>query len=191
MNADGMTDLINRIRAGDHDAMSEFVARYGVELRAVIRSFLNSGNKLQRVLAPSDILQSVLLLLSRDTGPSKESVQNGNAYIYRLISNRLIHQARKFTTQRRDLKQVHDGEGLLGGVADPSPSPDLVLVQKDILERLMNSLTADEQQIAHDRIAGRTWEEIAFASGDNSNTVQRRFYRTLERLREPLLDMYQ
>lgn len=60
-----LTVLINQIRSGDRMAAGELVVRFGDEVKAAIRHTLTRGNRLGRLVHPSDVLQSVVLLLLR------------------------------------------------------------------------------------------------------------------------------
>ena len=176
---DRLTELINRIRSGDGAAAEELVERYGAEVKAAMRHTLNRRNRLGRLLAPSDILQSVLLLLLRGGTAEPSGVENGLAYITRMAHNRIIHHARKFGTLMRDRKREVGGLEAAGGVADPSPSPSGVLNGKEELEALLKALPRSQREIAVARMADKTWVEIAKVTGEQPGTIQKRFLRTL------------
>lgn len=174
-----LTELINRIRSGDREATGELVVRYGAEVKAAIRHTLNRGNPLGRLIHPSDILQSVMLLLLGATeDPAR--VENGRAYIEQMVNNRVLHHGRKRESLKRGGERAVGGIEAAAGVVDPSPSPSRVLILKEQMEALLKALPPSERAVAEGRLAERTWAEIAAGTGEKPDTVQKRFQRTLD-----------
>src|SRR5260370_38451536 len=112
-DSDSLTALSNRLRSGDTQAMEELIASYKEEVKAAIRHILNAGNRLRRTLDSSEILQSILIRLQRNSDEAGLRVADGAAYLGTLVRNRVRHHGRKLATQKRDPNRVSYGEKAL------------------------------------------------------------------------------
>lgn len=171
-----LTDLINRVRAGDREAAAELVARYGPELKAVVRHALGRGNRLARVVPPSDLVQSVLLALLAG-GNGAEPVANGRSYLTTVAHNRVRHHGRRCATLKRGGDRVACASA--SEMADPNPPPAHGLAVREEWEALLRALPATEQAIAVLRLEGLTFTQIAEQLGQSPAAVQRRFRRAV------------
>lgn len=76
-----------------------------------------------------------------------------------------------------------------GSVADPSPSPDELLIRAEAgqtLAGLMSQLTPAQRQVVELRLAGLTAVEIAAVMGRSHGTIRNVQHQTLSRMRELL-----
>jgi RNA polymerase sigma factor (sigma-70 family) len=157
-------------------------------VKAAIRSVLGDKNKLRRSLNSSDILQSIMLKLHEGVPEVSLPVENGIAYLGMMARNRVIHHGRKLATQKRDPNRVSYGEEELNRVADRSPSPETVVIQKELLDAIWKAFSESERLVASERMAYKSWEEIAAKSDMKADAVRKRFQRTLQMLGRSLVE---
>ncbi len=171
--------------------ISETIDRERPRLRNFIR---------RRVPDPSDaedILQEVfyeLLEAYRLTQP----IEQVGAWLYRVARNRItdLFRKKKSAASTNDPIVAQDGEILV--LEDLLPSPDAgpeaayartVLLEE--LEEALDELPAEQRQVffAHE-IEGRSFKELALATGLSVNTLLSRKHYAVLHLRERLRNVY-
>ncbi len=171
--------------------ISETIDREQPRLRNFIR---------RRVPDPSDaedILQEVfyeLLEAYRLTQP----IEQVGAWLYRVARNRItdLFRKKKSAASTNDPIVAQDGEILV--LEDLLPSPDAgpeaayartVLLEE--LEEALDELPAEQRQVffAHE-IEGRSFKELALATGLSVNTLLSRKHYAVLHLRERLRNVY-
>ena len=180
-------DLIRRVRAGDQDAASELVKRYEPAIRRAVR-FRLADSRLGALLDSMDICQSVLgsFFIRVATGQYKlETPEQLLKLLTAMARNKLISQARKQHSQRRDTRRItsHQNEGQFVS-ARPSPSNQAAV--RDLLQEVERRLSPDERRMLALKNEGRDWPSIASELGGNADSLRRKLSRALDRVAKQL-----
>lgn len=165
---------------------SDTAEREGSRLRNFIRKRVPDS------LDAEDVLQEVFLELV-EANRLLMPIEHVTAWLYRVARNRIVDFARRKKPERGG-----EGAGETETIADliPSPAagPEAVLLRNALLEELevaIDELPDGQREIftAHE-IEGRSFKEIAAATGVNVNTLLSRKRAAVRRLREQLRDVY-
>jgi RNA polymerase sigma factor (sigma-70 family) len=164
--------------------------------RARLRSFIRRRVSDERDV--EDILQDVFYELV-EAYRTMKPIERVSAWLYRVARNRITDLFRKKRPEALDkgqLEGVGDGEPLLLEDLLPSPDagPEAVYARTLLLEELdaaLDELPEEQSQVfvAHE-IEGRSFKELAQATGLNVNTLVLRKHYAVVHLRERLEAIY-
>jgi RNA polymerase sigma factor (sigma-70 family) len=183
------TDLMRRVRAGDQQAITMLVDRYGDAVRRVARVRLRS-RRLRRVLDSSDIGQSVLFSFVRRAGNGEwQDNLNSPEELLKLLATmaryKVIDQERKAHAARRgggDLAQPLDDYDL---PFTRSKSPSEQVADQELIALAKENLSADERRLLELHFGdGLEWKEIAERVGGSPEALRMKLRRAFGRLRE-------
>jgi RNA polymerase sigma-70 factor (ECF subfamily) len=101
-----------------------------------------------------------------------------------MARNRLIDQARRQQSGRRDARRLDAGaEQQLANVADSStPTPSQTVSEKELFQAVRDQLTPEERQLAEQRALGKDWAEIAKEVGSTPEALRKKLGRALDRV---------
>jgi RNA polymerase sigma-70 factor (ECF subfamily) len=189
MSADlSFRDLIQRVRAGDQQAATELVRNYEEAIAVVVRLRLTDPG-LRRLIDSVDISQSVLADLFACLAEGRLDLDQPEQLlrlVTTMVRNKITNHARHQHAARRDLRRLRTGSLKEGDWIDPSPGPSQEAASKELLEKLRNRLSAEEQQLADLRVAGHSWAEIAAIVGGSPDGVRVRLARAVTRVTRTL-----
>jgi len=164
--------------------------------RARLRNFVRRRVSDERDV--EDILQDVFYELV-EAYRTMKPIERVSAWLYRVARNRITDLFRKKRPEALDkdqLEGVADGEPLLLEDLLPSPDagPEAVYARTLLLEELdaaLDELPEEQSQVfvAHE-IEGRSFKELAQATGLNVNTLVLRKHYAVVHLRERLEAIY-
>ena len=187
------TELMRRVRAGDQQAITMLVDRYGDAVRRVARVRLRS-RRLRRVLDSSDIGQSVLFSFVRRAGNGEwQDNLNSPEELLKLLATmaryKVIDQERKAYAARRgggDLAQPL-GDYDLPFTRDKSPSEQVA--DQELIDLAEETLSEEERQLLDLHYGdGLEWKEIAERVGGSPEALRMKLRRAFGRLREQFGD---
>jgi RNA polymerase sigma-70 factor (ECF subfamily) len=183
------TALMTRVRAGDEQAATELVRQYEPLIRREVRLRLED-RRLGRLFDSMDVCQSVLASFFLRTAAGQYDLERPEQLIKLLVSmtrNKLASAARRQHRQRRDNRRVVSGKAeALDAVASAGPSPSSLVAGQELLARLRQSLTEEEQQIADLRGQGLAWAEVAARLGGTAQARRMQLVRAVERIAREL-----
>jgi RNA polymerase sigma factor (sigma-70 family) len=163
--------------------------------QARLRNFIR-----KRVVDPSDaedILQEVFYELV-ETYRLMQPLEQAGAWLFRVARNRItdLFRKKKANVSTNDPVVAEDGESLTLEDLLPSPNaePDAAYARTVLMEELADALEElpEEQRdvfIAHE-IEGRSFKELAAATGLSVNTLLSRKHYAVIHLRERLRAVY-
>jgi len=183
--------LLQRFQTGDSDALNELYSRYLNRVLAAVRARL--GAELRGKLESCDILQDALLASLKNV-PSFNQTEEGAFvnWLATVVENRIRDHLDYFRAGKRD----HRLEKPLPGARSdesaapldiperncaPTPSQALML-SEDLarLEKAMDQLPGESRElIVAVKIEGRSFQEIAQASGKSPDAVRMKVKRAL------------
>lgn len=201
-DSDQNEQLINRMQAGQPEALGEVFAQYRTRLKYMVR--LRMDRRLYGRVAPSDVLQEAYLDASKRL---EQYSQNPSmpAYLWLrfLTGQRLLAVHRQHLgAQMRDAAQevaIYQGTPqatseciavqLIGGLTSPSQAA----VREEIKLRLQDALNRmepiDREILTLRHFEELTNNEVALVLEIQKSTASNRYIRALKRLKQILKDM--
>lgn len=108
---DQASRLLQAARQGENDARGQLLQLYSQYLLAVATT--NLGRLLRRKVRPSDVLQETLLRVDRNFASFQHgSVREWEAWLRTLALNTIADLQRRFTRQKRDVRQEIPLDGI-------------------------------------------------------------------------------
>jgi RNA polymerase sigma factor (sigma-70 family) len=188
--ADGFTEFIRRIRAGDEQAAAELVRKYEPLIRREVR--INLGDRhLGQLFDSMDISQSVLLSFFVRTAAGQYDLEQPEQLLKLLATmarNKLASAARGELRQRRDRRRTKSAGtgGALDEVADPHAAPEEQTAATELLVRVRAALSDEERQVAELRGQGLAWADIAGQLGGTAQARRMQLARAIDRVARQL-----
>jgi RNA polymerase sigma factor (sigma-70 family) len=178
---DDFTDLMERARSGDPEAVRDFLDRFEREVRVMVRSRL--PRKLRPRFDSGDFVQAVWQSFFADgkgSGPEFENEAHLRGFLDAVVRNKVQAQHRRLTrTAKHNLAReeplyVSRGDReVMREVASPDPSPSETAQAGDRLEQLMAGFGPREIEVLTLRRQGLTHAEVAERIGMNERSVRR------------------
>ena len=178
------TDLVRRVRAGDHAAAAELVRIYEPLVRREVRLRL-ADRRLERLFDSMDVCQSVMKSFFVRTAAGQYDLDDPPQLVRLLVTmakNKLADAARRENRQKRDHRRAGGDDEVLAAVAGDDPSPSRMAAGRELLGQVRGRLTADEQVLADLRGEGLTWEEVAARVGGTAQARRVQFGRAMDRV---------
>lgn len=181
--------LLARVRGGDDEAARRLVREFEPEIRRQIRMLLTNP-RLQRVLDSVDVCQSVManFFVRAASGQFEiESPEQLRKLLVAMARNRLRDHWRSERAQRRDNRRLDIGGDIESAdAACPTPTPSVLVSERELLEQLQARLSPEERELAEQRALGREWAEIAATVGGSPEAARKRLARAVNRVAREL-----
>lgn len=181
--------LVERVQAGDAQALEELLAMHMPRLRAFVRVRL--GPRLAARESASDVVQSAC----RDVLGRLDSFRYGGeagfrAWLYAAAARKVADRAEYWGAQRRDPGREAGDIDALSLAARTLGSPSAAAMGREALQRLdaaLDSLPDDHREvIVLARVAGLSRAQIAEAMERSEASIRNLLPRALARLAEAL-----
>ena len=177
-------ELIRRVRDREEEAAQELVRRYESVIRRVIRIRLRDAN-LRRLLDSTDICQSVLASFFIRTAMGQYEIETPEALLNLLTAiarNKLVNQANRLRSQRRDVRRDAAGSDATPHVPDNASDPSEQASARELLDKVRDRLGPDERYLAEQRSLGRNWQDLADELGGTDVALRKKLTRALNRV---------
>lgn len=177
-------ELIQRIRKGDELAASQFVMDYGEHIKREARRRM-ADERMARFFDQSDVFQSVILSFVLRVRVGDLSVSAANELLGLLIGmtqNKVADRFRKLAAQKRDYRRDQSQEKMAELNFAQTETPSQILSLEEQLTRLESLIPPEIKEVAELRVAGKSWEEIASQTGENSDSLRKRFSRAIAKI---------
>jgi RNA polymerase sigma-70 factor (ECF subfamily) len=178
---DDLASLMTRAKAGDEEAVRDFLDRFEWEVRTMVRARL--PRKLRTQFDSVDFVQAVWQSFFSDLrhdGPDFERVEHIRRFLAGVVRNKVFEQHRKLTrTEKYDVTReerlyIRRGDrDVPREVVSPDPSPSEAAQADDRLAQLTQGRSALEVAVISLRRQGLTFDEIALETGIHERTVRR------------------
>jgi len=168
--------LIDGLRRGDPEVLSEFFRRYRPALEGIAARSLQSG--MRRRVGPESIALSVCRTFLRRAEDDQFTLEDDDS-LWRLLCaitlNKVREKSRYHLRGKRGVdRETHlESLGATEDLSDPTPTPEEAAIFADAFEHLIASLDQEEQRILELRLRERTHEQIAAEMGCSERTVRR------------------
>ena len=178
---DDFTELMERARSGDPEAMRDFLGRFEPEVRVMVRARL--PRKLRPRFDSGDFVQAVWQ--SFFTGPDValpefENPAHLRGFLAGVVRNKVQEQHRRLTrTAKHNLAReeplyiARGDREIPREVASPDPSPSETVQAHDRLEQLIAGFGPREIEVLSLRRQGLTYAEVAERTGIHERSVRR------------------
>ena len=164
-----ITELLQRVHAGDRQAMDDVIPLVYGELKKLAAGHLRREGGV-KPLETTALVHEAFLRLAGGSQPSYENRSHFFGIASRLMRQILVDQARASTAERRDARM----EVQLSGLSDLGRQPnETVLVVNEALDRLEQDSTLRAQLIEMRYFGGMTAEESASAMSISVHLVRR------------------
>ncbi len=181
MPDDDFADLMTRAKAGDPEAIRDFLLRFEPEVRMMVRARL--PKKLRTQVDSLDIVQAVWQSffsdLPQDT-PDFLKAEHVHGFLAGVVRNKVYEQHRKLTrtakyniSREERLYVRHGDREVPREVISPDPSPSQAAQASDRMAQLTEGRSPSEVKMIMLRREGLTYDEIAAHIGVNEKTVRR------------------
>jgi RNA polymerase sigma-70 factor (ECF subfamily) len=186
-------DLLTRVRAGEAEALGQYIEQQRAPLLAIIRRKM-SGGLLSKV-ETEDILQEVCTTAMQSLASVDFGDRDPFVWICHLIDRRIVDAHRRFHARKRAATQevrIAPGEHSQGGIVDlliaSVTSPSMALSRKQKESRLWKALRQlpDEQQRAMTMryVQNLPSKDIAQQLGKSDGAVRVMLTRATKRLEQ-------
>jgi len=178
--------LLDRVSAGDLDALASLFQRYARLVRGVAYRVLRDASE------ADDLLQDIFLLVHRLCGTFDSSKGPARFWILQMTYRRAISRRRYLTSRHfyshLDLDQAANRLGEPGGGSGGPESPmNESLDRREALQSCFTGLSESQRQTLHlFFFEGYTFEEIAAKLGQTVGNARNHYYRGLEKLRKQI-----
>ena len=174
--------VIEAIRRGDAQAMTEFVHRNTRWVRSVIYGVLGRASDLD------DVAQRVWLTVWREA-PRLEDPGRWRTWVYRIARNAATDAGRALRRRRVALEQIT--EGVSRGL-ERVPPPDVQVAAREgqalVLEAIASLPELYREPFVLKHTEGMSYRQIGELLGLPTDTVETRLVRARRMLRERLAD---
>jgi RNA polymerase sigma-70 factor (ECF subfamily) len=189
---DDLAGLVERVKAGDADAISDFVRRFEGEVRAMVRGRLPQAlrSKFDSMDFVQAIWESILIKDGQDLNQFTDE-QHVRAFLAGVARNKVYAEHRKRTrTRRYNLKREEPLYIKRGDreqpreLQSPDPTPSQDAQVGDRYAQIVAGRTPKEVEVIELRRQGLTFEEIAAQTGIGERSVRRIIDSIRERMEE-------
>jgi len=173
--------LVRRVQARDELAFREVVDRYQAKVFSIIYGILRNHNDAE------DIAQQVFSKVYFSIG-SFDFRSSLLTWIYKITVNECYDYLRKKRVRKlvyesdfseEDAQRMEASDPAI----DPSPGADTKLVQRDLVAKLLERVSAEDRSlILLKEVEGHSVEELAAMTGLNENTIKVKLFRTRQKL---------
>ena len=182
--------LMLKFKSGDTSSFEKLVKRYKEKIVNIIYQFIGDKEEAE------DLAIEVFLRVYQARG-KYEAKAKFTTWLYKITTNlclNKVREKRKFrTVSLSESISTKEGEGekLIEEIADPSPSPQDVLEEREkntLVRKAIDSLPAKQRIATILRIyEGLSYKEISKILGCSVKTVERRLYWARTNLKEKLV----
>jgi RNA polymerase sigma factor (sigma-70 family) len=189
LEQDRFRSLIAGARTRDNRAVEELLAEYEPEIRRLVR-FQLRGSRLRRALDSSDFCQSILLRLFQPKVLGRYSLRKPDEMLHLvrvMTRNKLYDYLRRERTRgKAGLNVLECPAEVLGQVPDRNPTPSKEVEQQELQQEFQRRLSPEERELAEQREAGLTWEQVAAGRPQSGKTYARKLMGAIRRVASEL-----
>lgn len=181
-------ELLAAVRAGDQEAATRLFEGYEAQIRRVVRIRLTDPH-LRRQLDSVDICQSVLGDFFERAASGQfdlASPQQLMALLATMAKNRLLQYVESQKAARRDIRRLIQSSIEDLSLAGDEETPSQIVATRELNQLLLERFDAETLWITEQRMAGRSWAELAQEQQTTADGLRMRWTRALERIADDL-----
>lgn len=185
-----LSELMIRLRNGDHAAAAELVAAYEPEIRRFVRVRMCSP-QMRRLVESADVSQSVFAKFFVDIQGEAgypETPQQLRRLLITMARNKIYDHVRRQQAAKRDVRRVETDMAAIESAHDTAPGPCEAMATAETLAAVRAEFSDEELALVNARLAGQGWFEIAAALDVSPDAARKRFARTIETVAQRVKD---
>jgi len=177
-------ELMTLVRAGHQEAAAELVRRHESAVRRFVR-FRLTHPRMRSVFDSMDICQSVLASFFFRAAAGQYEVDSSEKLVHllaRMARNKLASHARKECSGRNDERRSDNLIDKTSGLRSRESDPADEISARELCEKALQQLTAEERELVERRREGCDWATIALETGRTAIVVRKQLSRALDRV---------
>lgn len=178
-----LSELLQRVCAGDERAAADLLVRFGPAVRAVIRTYLTDP-KLRRHFDSEDVAQSVFrsFFVRAIAGQyGSKTADELRKLLLAMARNKLLEHVRGESAACRDYR-LAGGSPEQHDLVDRAPGPSQQAEESDFLQELQSRLPPKVWRLLDLRLQGHEWAAIAITLGAKPDALRVQLRRALNRI---------
>ena len=169
-------ELVRLLQAGNETTFREFIDRYGPRIYRLAYGILRNRDDAEDIA--QEVFAKVYLSINSFEGRSS---------LYSWVSRIAINECYTLLRKKRPVYESDSADDTLStmihNVADPHPRADVVVMQRDFINKLLTEISEEERVLLIWReVEGCSLEELAQRTGLNENTLKVKLFRARQRL---------
>jgi RNA polymerase sigma-70 factor (ECF subfamily) len=169
-------ELVRLLQAGNETTFRKFVNYYVPRIYRLAYGIV--GNRDDAEDIAQEVFAKVYLSINRFEGRSS---------LYSWVSRVAINECYTHLRKRRPVYESDAADGTLSttiqNIADRHPRADVVVMQKDFINKLLTEISEEERVLLIWReVEGHSLEELSEMTGLNENTLKVKLFRARQRL---------
>jgi RNA polymerase sigma-70 factor (ECF subfamily) len=169
-------ELVRLLQAGNETTFRTFIDRYGPRIYRLAYGILRNRGDAE------DIAQEVFAKVYF----SIKGFQ-ARSSLYSWVSRIAINECYTYLRKKRPVYESESPDGalstLMQNIADRRPRVDLVVMQRDFINKLLTEVSEDERVLlVWKEVEGLSLEELCEMTGLNENTIKVRLFRARQKL---------
>ena len=180
--------LLRAARAGDNAAREHLYVQYGPYFRRLVVKKLRT-QRIEWSTTADDIFDTVVLRIwQEDALNLLDSEEDFLRYVSRAVEREVLDLRRKLTASCRDYRRLEALPDELVNLSPGDSDPVRKVSFQEQLDSVHSQLSLQNKQILDLLLAGKGWIFIGAELGIDSETLRKRFRRSLAELRQQLGD---
>ncbi|WP_162006593.1 RNA polymerase sigma factor [Roseimaritima sediminicola] len=181
------TELTDRLRRGDPEALDQLWSQFGPELRRRARSRLRQMG-LTGQAESMDVCNAVLADLAKQGQIHLDQPAEVIHYLLRAIDNQVRDTFRTLSRQRRDFRRNESTPVDDHPLRAMQTSPSQRMVRAEVIARVRDQLGERDAPILEMVLENFTWSEIGQRLGIAPDTARMRYRRAVREVKAMWLD---
>jgi len=176
--------MVELLRAGDEEAVRQFVAKYEPFIRRTIRRRL-ARTSLQAVADSVDLCQSAMgsfLIRAADGQFTLRDASDLEKLLMTIARRKMAALVRHESAGRRDRRRLRPWDSAEGVAVDSQPDPGSALADSDLLNQVEQTLSESDRLLFQMRRQGHDWDTIATQLQEPAWLLRKRLSRAIRRV---------
>jgi len=177
-------EMLQELREGDGGLAQQLFEQYETDIRRVIRVRLPDPRR-KRQMDSVDICRSMMGNFFVRVALGQFELDTPQQLI-KLLATMAQNKLRNHAEQQQAAKRIVRRMEALGinafSVTGSDSTPSQIVTNRELLDRCCSGLIKDELDLADQRGAVRSWQEIADDLGEQLNAFRRRLQQAIDRL---------
>ena len=169
-------ELVRLLQAGDETTFRRFIERYGPRIYRLVYGILRNRDDAEDIA--QEVYAKVYFSINRFEARSS---------LYSWVSRIAINECYTYLRKKRPIYESDSADGTLSiimqSIADRQPRADLVVMQRDFINKLLAQVPEDERVLlVWKEVEGFSLEELSEMTGINKNALKVKLFRARQRL---------
>ncbi len=169
-------ELVRLLQGGKETTFRMFIDRYGPRIYRLAYGILRNRDDAEDIA--QEVFATVYFSINRFQARSS---------LYSWVSRIVINKCYTHLRKKRPIYESDSRDGapsaLMQSTADRQPGPDLVVMQRDFINKLLTQVSEDERVLlVWKEVEGLSLKELCEMTGLNENAIKVKLFRARQRL---------